>query len=315
MAIPSVSRARDLLVSLIAACPIEQFGTQWDGETVVEIPLAPETWMERPDPRTTRSHWLAWIADDLIFHGRAFAYVTSRNAQGFPASFAWLPAEAVDVQAAMWAGNFPITEVESIRFNGTQLPTRDVVAFWGNGDPVLRCGAHAVLTAERLNNAALRFATSPTPMGWLQQTGGEPLSSDDLADLAAGWAEARETNVIAALNEYVTFHEASIDPSKLQLVEARAHQDVEIARVMSVPSYLINADTGSSMTYQNADMARRDLAELGAQQLILTIEQTLSGDNVTPRGRRVRLRRYWEHVEDNTQLPAPAAPATNGVPA
>lgn len=316
MAIPTVSRARDLLVSLVASCPIEQYGTQWNGDTMEELPLPPETWMVRPDPRTTRSHTLSWTADDLIFHQRAHWLVTSRYASGFPASFAWLPAEYVSVQASVWAGNSPVTEIESIRFNGTPVAIRDVVNFWGNGDPVLRCGAFAIHTAERLGHAALRFATSPTPMGWLQQTGGEPMSQDDLLALADGWADARENNVVAALNEYVTFHEASIDPSRLQLVEARSYQATEIARVMSVPSYLVNADSGSSMTYQNAEMARRDLADLGALPLILCIEQTLSSDQVTPRGRVVKLERYWEHPNADPSAPVPAPAATpQGAPA
>lgn len=294
MAIPAVSRARDLLVSLISSCPIEQYGTQWNGESLEEIPLPPEPWMLRPDPRTTRSHFLAWIADDLIFHGRAFALVTSRLATGFPNSFQWLPAEYMNVQAAMWAGNSPVTPIEAIRFNGTEIPIRDVVCFWSSTAPVLRCGARAIVTNERLDLAAQRFASSPIAFGWLKQVGGEPLSGQELQELAEGWAEARDTNTIAALNEFVSWEESSMDPSRLQLVEARQHQAVEVARFMSVPAYLINADSGSSMTYQNAAQAASDLVQFGALPYLECIEQTLSSEQVTPRGRIVRLdREYW----------------------
>lgn len=294
MAIPAVSRSRDLLVSLISSCPIRQYGTQWNGEDLEEFPLPPEQWMLRPDPRTTRNHFLSWIADDLIFHGRAFALITSRLATGFPSSFAWLPAAYMNVQAAMWAGNAPITPVEAIRFNGTDLPIRDVVCFWGPSEPVIRCGARAIVTNERLDIAAQRFASSPIAFGWLKQVGGEPLSGDELAALAEGWAEARDSNTIAALNEYVTWEESSMDPSRLQLVEARKHQAVEIARLMSVPAYLINADAGTGMTYQNAQQASADLVQFGALPYLETIEQTLSSEQVTPRGRIVRLdRSYW----------------------
>ena len=321
MAIPAVSRSRDLLVSLISSCPIRQFGTQWNGEHLEEIPLPPEPWMLRPDPRSTRSHWLAWIADDLIFHGRAFALVTSRLATGFPNSFAWLPAAYMNVQAEMWAGNAPVTEIQAIRFNGTDLPIRDVVCFWSSTEPVIRCGARAIVTNERLDMAAQRFASSPIAFGWLKQVGGEPLSGDELAALAEGWAEARDSNTIAALNEYVTWEESSMDPSRLQLVEARKHQAVEIARLMSVPAYLINADSGNSMTYQNAQQASADLVQFGALPYLETIEQTLSSDQVTPRGRIVRLdRAYWLDANPLSSGSDPGtdqqpAPAPNGVPA
>lgn len=314
MSIPAVSRSRDLLVSLVSSCPIRQYGTQWNGEHLEELPLPPEQWMLRPDPRTTRSHWLAWICDDLIFHGRAFALVTSRSATGFPASFQWLPAEYVNVQAQMWAGNAPVTQLEAIRFNGADLPIRDVVCFWSSTEPVIRCGARAIVTNERLDLAAQRFASSPIAFGWLRQVGGEPLSGQELTELAEGWATARDTNTIAALNEYVVWEESSMDPSRLQLVEARRHQAVEIARLMSVPAYLINADAGTGMTYQNAQQASADLVQFGALPYLEVIEQTLSADNVTPRGRLVRLdRTYWldsnplsTGTSPGAEMPAPS---------
>jgi len=313
MALPTVSRARDLLVSVVSSCPIEQYGTQWNGEDMEEIPLPPESWMWRPDPRTTRSHFLSWITDDLIFYGRAFALVTSRMATGFPASFQWLPAEYMNVQAAMWAGNSPVTAIEAIRFNGTELPIRDVVCFWSPNQPVLGCGNRAICTAQRLDLASERFASSPIAFGWLSQTGGEPLSTDELGELATGWAEARELNSVAALNEYVTWNESSLDPSKMQLVEARQHQAVELARLLSVPSYLVNADSGSSMTYQNALQAKEDLYDLGALPLIECIEQTLSRDDVTPRGRIVRL--DADKWKPSAMDHSPETPAPTGVPA
>ena len=294
MSIPAVARSRDLLVSLVSSCPIRQFGTQWNGEHLEEIPLAPEPWMIRPDPRTTRSHWLAWICDDLIFYGRAFALVTSRTATGFPASFQWLPSEYVSVQASMFAGNAPVTQIEAIRFQGTDLAIRDVVCFWATTEAAIRNGARAIVTNERLDIAAQRFASSPIAFGWLRQVGGEPLSATELTELAEGWALARDTNTIAALNEYVIWEESSMDPSRLQLVEARRHQAVECARFMSVPAYLINADAGTGMTYQNAQQASADLVQFGALPYLEVIEQTLSSDQVTPRGRMVRLdRTYW----------------------
>lgn len=292
MAIPTISRSRDLLASIIADCSIEKYSTVWDpaAEEIVEIPLQPEQWQWSPDPKTTRAHFLAWLFDDLFFYGKAALYVTSRFATGFPASFQWLPWEYMNVSAPMWAGNMPVGDIEFAYFNGTQLPLRDIVWFWSPVQGVLHTGRHAICTAEKLDGAAQRFASSPVAMGWLSQTGGEPLSADELQDLADGWTAARDSNAIAALNEFVKWNESTISPDRMQLIESRQHQALELARVCNISPFLVGAPSSSGMTYQNAQQAAAQL-EQDAQPFIECIQQTLSGNTVTPRGQVVRLRR------------------------
>ena len=77
--IPTISRARDLIVSLVSSLPFQQYTNQWMGEEYEEIHLPGESWMSRPDPSVTRQFILAWTADDLLFHGRAFWAITSRS--------------------------------------------------------------------------------------------------------------------------------------------------------------------------------------------------------------------------------------------
>lgn len=309
MQIPTVSRARDLMASLVGSLPIRQYGTQWNGEDLEEVPLPPEAWMLRPDPATTRAHLLAWTFDDLVFHGRAYWFVSSRYSTGFPASFSWMPAELTTLDAERIVGNVPLGEYR-ITFEGRPIPNRDVVVFYSPNDPVLLDGARAIRTAERLDRAAERFANTPAAFGWLRQTSGEPMSGDELADLASAWAAARDSNAIAALNEFVEWNESQMDPTRLQLLEARQHQALELARLMNVSPFLVGAPTGSSMTYQNAEQAQAQLA-VDAGPYIDAIEQTLSRDDVTPRGRLVRLdRSVWlAHAQEAGTAPAPAEEA------
>jgi len=128
--------------------------------------------------------------------------------------------------------------------------------------------------------------------------------------LAAGFAKAREGNAIAALNQYVEWKESYMDPSKLQLVEARTYQALEMARVANIPPYLVGAPTGGGMTYQNALQARQDLYLFGAKPYIDCIEQTLSMNSVTPRGRYIYLDVEY-YLEEANQVPESdnAAPA------
>lgn len=284
MRIPTVSRSRDLLCSMVASLNIDHFGTQWTGERLERIPLPPEPWMVRPEQRVPRAHTLAWTTDDLIFYGRAHWYITARrSADGRPYGFLRLPASSVIVEAESWAANVPMGPY-SLSMNGENIPTKDVVTFWSPVEPLLTTGARAFFTAERLDQAATRFATVPTGLGYLKQVGGEPLSGDELADLADAWVEARlNDGSIAALNEFIEFRESTIDPSKLQLTEAREYEAKELARLANVPGYLVGVDQ-SGMTYANAQQSRQDLFLFGALPYAKCITEQLSGDDVTPRG-------------------------------
>lgn len=313
MRVPTISRARDLLASMIASADIEQYAIAYQDGEPLTIDLAPESWMNRPDPANTRNFILAWTVDDLMMTGRAFWGVSARYANGFPSAFTWLPASMIttaDQAGPTWYG-----PSDQIQFNGVPLPSRDVVQFLSPIQGILSAGSRAITIAQRLDSAAERFSRTEIPAGWLQSTpNSEPLTSDELAELAAAWSEARQSNAIAALSGAVEWHESAMDPDRLQLVEARAFQKIELANVANVPAYLVGASV-SGMTYQNAEQASRDLYVHGARPLLDCIAQTLSGDNVIPRGRYVRLSldRYFSIPTADGETPG--APASMEVPA
>jgi len=174
--------------------------------------------------------------------------------------------------------------------NGEEVDPADIVEFLSPNDGLLDAGYRAVSIALQLDDAADRFAGSEVPAGWLQeQDGGEDLSSDDLTDLARTFHAARIGNTTAAVSKYMRYQESSYDPSRMQLVEGRTYQALELARLGNVPPYLVGAPAGTGMTYLNGEQARRDLIDFGALPMIGCLEQTLSGPNVLPRGTFVRL--------------------------
>ena len=308
MQIPTISRARDLICGLIGCLPIRQYSKQWMDDDYEDIDLPDDTWFHQPDPATTRNFIMSWTADDLIFQGRAFWVVTSRFGNGFPATFAWIP--AADVQSLDQAGPIWFGPSKQLVFQGLKLDPNDVVQFISPIQSILSMGARAIRTNLNLDYASERFARTQVPSGVLQQREGEPLSGEELSELAAGFAKAREGNAIAALNQYVEWKESYMDPSKLQLVEARTYQALEMARVANIPPYLVGAPTGGGMTYQNALQARQDLYLFGAKPYIDCIEQTLSMNSVTPRGRYIYLDVEY-YLEEANEVPGSdnAAPA------
>jgi len=285
LGVPTISRARDLIASMIGSLDLKQYTLQWTGEDYEEIHIPGESWFTRPDPNVTRNFIMANTFSDLFFYGRAFWYVTSRYASGFPASFTWLPAGSVttpDQAGPQWFG-----PSKQVQFLGQEIDVNNVVQFLSPINGLLYQGQRAIDIAIRLDTAAKRFASNEIAAGYLQQTDGEPMGGDELAELAAAWSTARSANAIGALNQYVKFVEFDSDPSKLQLHEGREHAALELSRVANVPAYLVGIPTGG-MTYQNAQQARQDLYLFGAKPFICAIEETLSLDTVTPRGRHVR---------------------------
>ena len=259
--------------------------------------------MERPDPKVSRSFFFVNIFTDLFMYGVAYAYITRRyapqgsGAQGFPAAFTWLPASNMSSTKQTGYPQFygPSDELE---FNGQPIDVNNVVQFISPIEGILKIGARAINTSIYLDQAADRYAQLETVPGYLQQIDGEDLSGEDLGSLASAWAQARKQNAIGALSRQVEFREYKQNPQEV-ISEQRKYQALEMARLCNIPAYLVSAPTeGASMTYQNAQQARQDLYLFGARIYLDCIEQTLSADNILPRGRYVEFD-IDDYMEEN----------------
>ena len=307
--VPTISRSRDLLASMVGTLELKHYSRQWNGESYDEVYLPTEPWMERPDPKVTRNFIMANTFSDLFFYGRAFWYVTSRYSTGLPASFEWLP--AANVSTPDQAGPQFFAPSNEVEFNGVMLDQANVIQFISPLMGLVYQSQRAVNIALHLDQAADRLATLETVPGYLQQKGGETMSGDELSDLAAAWAAARKVNAIGALNDYVEFKEFTNAPGEV-LDSQRQYQALELARCANIPPYLVGVPTGG-MTYQNAQQARQDLYLFGAKPYLDCIEQTLSMPNVLPRNRFVEFA-IEDYLREN-DMAAPTDAPTQEVPA
>ena len=286
LSVPTISRSRDLIAGMVGALELKHYSKQWTGERYEEIYLPLEPWMERPDPKVTRSFFFVNIFSDLFFYGVAYAYITHRYSDGRPADFTWLPAANISSTQQTGIPQF-YGQSDELMFNGQALNVGDVLQFIAPIAGILKTGQRAINTSIYLDQAADRYAQLETVPGWLQQMSGEDMDGDFLGDLAASWAAARKNNAIGALSTQVQFKEFTQNPQEVN-ADQRKYQALELARLCNVPAYLVSAPTeGASMTYQNAEQARQDLYLFGARIYLDVIEQTLSGDQVMPRNRFV----------------------------
>ena len=280
---PTVSRSHDLIASMLGALEMRQYTRQFTSDRYEKIYVPNETWMDRPDPNVTRNFFYANIFTDLYLYGIAVAYVTTRYSSGFPASMTWLPRGSLNFPDQSGPQYFGAPK--EILFNGVELDRNNCIVFLSPIMGLLYTGFRAINIAVHLDQAADRYASIETIPGYLQQTGGETMSGDELGDLASAWAAARKQNAIGALNDFVEFREFKTDPMEL-IADQRRYQSLELSRVCSVPPYLLGIDVGS-YAYQTPEQARKDLYLFGARPYIDCIQETLSMDNVLPRGRFV----------------------------
>ena len=281
MSVPTISRARDLMASVLGCMQLKMYNEIWNGNEMEKLPIAPRTWLRRIDPTLPNSFILSWTFDDLFFYGRAFWYITSRTADGYPASYTRLPAAMV--QTLDQAGPVWFAPSKQVVFQGTELDPNDVIQFLSPIQGIIYMSTQAVATALKLEGARYRNASSAIPAGVLRQTGGEPLSAQELADLAAAFNVARETNQTAALNEFVMYTETLTSPDKMLLIDAAEFQAMEMARLCNIPPYLAGISVGS-YSYQSSAESRMDLWTFGVRAYADCIAGTLSQNNVLPNG-------------------------------
>lgn len=283
MQVPAMSRARNLHCNVVAAMPLKMYREYWNAETreMETEDLAPRSWLRRPDPSISYEALMAWTLDDLMFFGRSFWWISSRTSDGFPATFTRLPAGSITTQdqsGPVWYG--PSKEVY---FQGGMLNPDDLVQFISPYQGWIYSSEQAIATALKIEDSRYRNALTSIPSGILKQTGGEPLSATELADLAAQFNAARATNQTAALNEFLSYEATTATPDKMLLIESAQFSALQMAQICNIPPYLLGVPTGS-YAYTSSRESRWDLWLYGTKGYAECIASTLSGNNILPVG-------------------------------
>jgi len=286
MRLSVVNRGRDITCGVLSTMAFTRTGR--DGTD-----LGPG-WLSAPDPNHTVGWIVSKLVDDLFFQGFAYWRVTVRDAGDYrPVAVEWMPYTETfavpDGTGLVWwrrghdqagpVANAPVAEIF--------VPWSDVIVFESPIDPVLNATT-ALSIAAALDDAASRFAGNELAAGWLAQTDGDDLSDDEAAAKVALWQALRRDHVIGYVSTGLEYHESAINPSAMQLVEARSYQDAALARIVNLPAFAVGVGVPhDSMTYKTAATARFDVVDFGLAPIIGCITQTLSGDRVTAHGTTV----------------------------
>jgi hypothetical protein len=105
------------------------------------------------------------------------------------------------------------------------------------------------------------------------------------------------SNSVAAISENLSYTETAATPDKMLLSEARNFQALEMSRLANIPGFLCNLSIGGYNYSNNAD-ARNQLWLFAAKAYSQCLSETLSSDQVLPRGTYVRQNPKSYLIED-----------------
>jgi hypothetical protein len=137
ISVPTINRARDLMASVIGSMPLKMYTEMWNGDDMEKVYLAPRSWIRRPDPNVSFQFLMSWTLDDLMMYGRAFWYISSRTADGYPATFTRLPAGSGRAVGPDPGGGFSESPLQRLHAPGISASGTDHRSppAHGHGDP------------------------------------------------------------------------------------------------------------------------------------------------------------------------------------
>jgi len=278
MSVPAVARARNILCGTVGTLPLKEYNSQEQEITARKV-------IDQPDPAVPRSVTLTWLAEDLLFYGVGYLQVMDISPQdGRPYKMRRINPNRVSYNLST-----DQSLIESYNLDTNKLPNDglgSLIVFQGWDEGVLKRAGRTIQTAIELEAAAYRMASEPVPQMVLNNEGMN-LDGDSVAKLLASFKQARRDRSTAYTEGPIKIQTLGFDSAQMQLVEARSHAASEVARLMGIPAWYLNAESASS-TYSNVSAERRSLLDFGARQIILAIEARLSMDDVTPRGQYVK---------------------------
>lgn len=235
----------------------------------------------QPEAGRPRFVTMAWVTEALMFYGRAWFTVEERYKEDSrPARLRWVPE---------WKAEFD-TNGQLVKAYGVEVNSFDVIRVDGIDEGMLNYAQPVLREARAIDIAAGRASDNPVPSIDLHQTGGDPLTDDQIDSLIDRWATARR-----AKNGGVSFTNQSVEaktmgqPVEQLLIDGRNVAALNIARAAGFPAWAVDASVnGSSITYSNSPSRTRELIDYALAPYLEAIAARFSMDDILPAGQWCR---------------------------
>jgi hypothetical protein len=278
MSLSVCANARNLIVGIASQLSVQRLRD--------DVELDQGSLLSQPDPDEPWPTTIGGTIDELLWYGSSYWLVLRRDAEAFPTRARRLPWSSVGLRLDPdWS---KYTRIIEYQVGGVVIPPPDVIRFQMPGLGVLRESAGVLLDALTLSAAATRSASVPIPPGILTNEGAE-VGDKDARQIVSDFDTARTTGATAFLQS-MKYERVATNSADLQLVEAMAAKDAELARVMNVPvSTVGTSPTGGAhaQVYANIVASLVQVVQQAISPYLRCIEETLSFPGVTPRGQRV----------------------------
>lgn len=280
MTVPAVARSRNILAGSIATIPLESYNKLTDAR------ITNRTLITQPDPAIPRVNTMAMTVEDLIFYGVAYWQIMDVSPEdGRP-----FRARRIDPRRVQPQINYGGTLITGYQVDSKNVPSsglNSLIVFNAiEAGGVLARGGTTIRTAIELEQAAYRMASEPVP-NMVITNEGMNATEEEKTSLLNVFRQSRRDRSTAYVEGPLKLDVVGFNSAELQLVEARQHLSSEIARLMGIPAWYLNAES-SSATYSNVASERRSLVDFGLRNYLSVIEDRLSMDDVTPRNQIVR---------------------------
>lgn len=283
--IPAVARALGVYGGAVKQLPMDAYR----GSEALERPRI----LDRPDPTNARSWFVQVQVEDYLMNGNAIHFVTSRDASGWPASCAWVPASWVYV---MWR---PGAAGVTYYVLGNQIPTEDVVHVKRGADRFYPARGVGVVEEHlsTLDRVALEeeYERSSLVNGAVPSvaviTPNPKLSLEEATTAKADWMALmgganRAPAILPSGTQVVPL---GWSPSDAQLTEARRMSLTDIANMFNLDGYWLGAPS-ASLTYRSPGPMRDELRVNSIEPLLVDLEDVWSYAWL-PRGQSVHFDR------------------------
>ena len=280
MQVPAVARARGIMCGTVGSLPIHAYNKTTQAR-VYGNPL-----LTQPDPSLPLSVTMTWTAEDLLFNGIAYWEILEVS----PEDRRPTRARRVDPYWVTYTVDELDETITQFYVKGRPVPMSGVgslIMFNGIDEGILARGGRTIHSALQIEKAISRMAAEPVPATVLKNSGVD-LPAEQVTSMLAAWKRARQERSTAYLSGQLDIQTLGFDATQMQLAENRMGMASEIARMVNIPAWYLNAEA-ASMTYTNVTSERRSLIDFSIRPtLIMPIEQRLSMPDITPITQEVR---------------------------
>jgi HK97 family phage portal protein len=280
LSVPGIWRAVTLISSAIGGLPLHAYR---DEKFVDPQPNL----LVKPVPTQTRIDTLAAMVASLIVHGNYIAILGEPGSNGYPDSIHPVAVHRVNVRKENGSLLYKIGDTD---YDPDQV--MHIKAFCMPGEMV----GYGILSAQRqaiggavaVNTYAQRYFDGGAQPTGIIYSANPDLTQEEADQLKAQWLRqyGGTKRTPAVLNETTKFQQLSDNARDAQLLETRQFSLTEIANMVGLPAYYLNAPN-SSRTYSNVSEENLQLVRWSLMPYIQRIEQSFT--ELLPRGQFAKM--------------------------